>query len=136
MRSSRLKQKLYLDRLKRKHNTAALVAINHACVNQGGDIGMYRLHVTLNPAGGFAYRHGACAAQSFEQLPALGRQHLPKKFRRGKGMVADQLRQLGQAFFILDAARQRRLGLHLGCLVINAHDGEIVLESAGPGLSA
>ena len=53
----------------------------------------------------------------------------------GPGMVADQLRQLGQAFFRLDAARQRRLGLHLGCLVINAHDGEIVLKSAGPGLS-
>ena len=61
----------------------------------------------------------------------------------GPGIPADQLPQLGQAFFRLDAARQRsssgvRLGLYLYLcrLVANAHGGELVFENAGPGLRA
>ena len=59
----------------------------------------------------------------------------------GPGIAADQLPQLGQAFFRLDAARQRStggvgLGLYLCRLVANAHGGELVFENAGPGLRA
>jgi signal transduction histidine kinase len=59
----------------------------------------------------------------------------------GPGIPADQLPQLGQAFFRLDAARQRStggvgLGLYLCRLVAQAHGGELVLENAEPGLRA
>ena len=59
----------------------------------------------------------------------------------GPGIPADQLPQLGQAFFRLDAARQRStggvgLGLYLCRLVAKAHGGELVIENAGPGLRA
>jgi signal transduction histidine kinase len=59
----------------------------------------------------------------------------------GPGIPADQLPQLGQAFFRPDAARQRStggvgLGLYLCRLVAKAHGGELVLENAGPGLEA
>ena len=59
----------------------------------------------------------------------------------GPGIPADQLPQLGQAFFRADAARQRStggvgLGLYLCRLVAQAHGGELVLENAGPGLRA
>jgi signal transduction histidine kinase len=59
----------------------------------------------------------------------------------GPGIPADQLPQLGQAFFRLDAARQRStggvgLGLYLCRLVAQAHGGELVLENANPGLRA
>ena len=59
----------------------------------------------------------------------------------GSGIPADQLPQLGQAFFKLDAARQRSTGgvglsLYLCRLVAQVHCGELVLENAGPGLRA
>lgn len=59
----------------------------------------------------------------------------------GPGIPADQLPQLGQAFFRPDAARQRStggvgLGLYLCRLVAKAHGGELVLENAEPGLRA
>ena len=61
----------------------------------------------------------------------------------GPGIPADQLPQLGQAFFRLDAARQRsssgvRLGLYLYLcrLVAKAHGGKLILENAEPGLRA
>ena len=59
----------------------------------------------------------------------------------GPGIPADQLPQLGQAFFRLDAARQRSTGgvglsLCLCRLVAQVHCGELVLENAGPGLRA
>ncbi len=59
----------------------------------------------------------------------------------GPGIPADQLPQLGQAFFRLDTARQRStggvgLGLYLCRLVAMAHGGELVLENAEPGLRA
>ena len=59
----------------------------------------------------------------------------------GPGIPADQLPQLGQAFFRLDAARQRStggvgLGLYLCRLVAQAHGGELILENAEPGLRA
>ena len=59
----------------------------------------------------------------------------------GPGIPADQLPQLCQAFFRLDADRQRStggvgLGLYLCRLVAQAHCGELVLENAGPGLRA
>ena len=52
---------------------------------------------------------------------------------------ADQLQQLGQAFFRLDADRQRStggvgLGLCLCRLVAKVHGGELVLKNAEPGL--
>jgi hypothetical protein len=52
---SRLKQKLNLDRLKRKNDTTAIITVDHASVEQGGNVSVNRLHVTLNPPGGFAY---------------------------------------------------------------------------------
>ena len=59
----------------------------------------------------------------------------------GPGIPTDQLPQLGQAFFRLDAARQRStggvgLGLYLCRLVAKAHGEELVLENAEPGLRA
>ncbi len=59
----------------------------------------------------------------------------------GPGIPADQLPHLGEAFFRLDAARQRStggvgLGLYLCRLVAQAHGGELVLENAEPGLQA
>ena len=59
----------------------------------------------------------------------------------GPGIPADQLPQPGQAFFRLDAARQRSTGgvglsLYLCRLAAKAHGGELVLENAGPGLRA
>ena len=54
---------------------------------------------------------------------------------------ADQLPQLGQAFFRLDADRQRStggvgLGLCLCRLVAKVHGGELELENAGLRLRA
>ena len=62
-------------------------------------------------------------------------------FRSPGVASADQLAQLGQAFFRPDTARQRStggvgLGLYLCRLVAQAHGGELKLENAKPGLRA
>ena len=52
--SGGFEQELDLDRLERKDDAAAFGAINNTCLEQRGDIGMNRLHITLNASGGFA----------------------------------------------------------------------------------
>jgi signal transduction histidine kinase len=57
----------------------------------------------------------------------------------GAGLSDDQIARLGQAFYRPDGARTRGaggvgLGLHLCRLVAQAHDGELRIRRAEPGL--
>ncbi len=86
-----------------------------------------------------AQRHGQGPIEL--SLSRTGNELLLTMRDHGPGIPADQLPQLGKAFFRLDAARQRStggvgLGLYLCRLVAQAHGGELVLENAGPGLRA
>ena len=56
--SGSFEQELDLDRLKRKDNAAAFGAINNACIEQRGDIGMNRFDITFDAArSGFPVFH-------------------------------------------------------------------------------
>ena len=64
-----------------------------------------------------------------------------RDYGNGPAIPADQLAQMGQAFFRLDSARQRStggvgLGLYLCRLVAQAHGGHLLFENANPGLRA
>ena len=89
-----------------------------------------------------AQRHGQAANQPIEVSLSRAGDTLELTVRdHGPGVPAEQLPQLGQAFFRSDAARQRStggvgLGLYLCRLVAQAHGGELILENAGPGLRA
>jgi signal transduction histidine kinase len=86
-----------------------------------------------------AQRHGEGPIEL--HLSQTGHELLLTVRDHGPSIPADQLPQLGQAFFRPDAARQRStggigLGLYLCRLVAKAHRGELVLENAEPGLRA
>ena len=89
-----------------------------------------------------AQRHGNAANQPIEVSLSRAGNAVELTIRdHGLGVPAEQLPQLGQAFFRPDAARQRStggvgLGLYLCRLVAQAHGGQLVLENAHPGLRA
>ena len=62
-----MQQKLDLDGLERKHDAAPVGTINHACIEQGRDIGMNRLHITFDASGGFANRDRSGDAKRFSE---------------------------------------------------------------------
>ncbi len=76
-----------MNRIVGEDHRALFGALQHAGVQQNMDITVHGLHVTANPAGHFADRHGALAGHRLENLPAFLRQRLPKKPDRGKGDV-------------------------------------------------
>jgi signal transduction histidine kinase len=100
-----------------------------------------RLRLLLRNLIDNALRHGAGAAQPptvFLRLEADGQVALGVR-DHGPGVVADQLQQLGQAFYRPDGARTRAtggvgLGLALARSVAEAHGGTLRIRRAEPGL--
>ena len=101
-----------------------------------------RLRLLLRNLLDNALRHGADAPrppQVLLQPEPDGRWALGVR-DHGPGLPADQLAALGQPFHRPDGARTRAaggvgLGLYLCRLVAQAHDGELRIRSADPGLA-
>lgn len=85
--------------------------------------------------------HPAEAGRVCLSLALDGGQALLSVRDQGPGVPADQLAQLGSAFYRADSARARStggvgLGLYLSRLVAQAHGGSLLLRNLNPGFEA
>jgi len=101
-----------------------------------------RLRLALRNLLSNALRHQPADAGPVElQLSSQAGQAVLSVRDQGPGVPADQLAQLGNAFYRADAARARStggvgLGLHLCRLVAQAHGGSLALQNLAPGFEA
>jgi hypothetical protein len=95
---------VHTDGIEGEHHAAGFGRVHEAGIDQGMDVTVNSFHVAGDPAGDVAISEWPLTGHRLEHFPALGGEHLPEQFWRGK---ADP----GSVF--LAAERVERAACHL-----------------------
>ncbi len=127
--------------LQARHAGAALIAVHVAQALPVVRLDRSRLRLLLRNLLDNSLRHSDPSAPPPELHLKLVDGVVEIEVRdHGPGVPPEHLPHLAQAFYRPDTARQRTtggvgLGLYLCRLVAQAHDGQLLMRNAGPGLS-